>query len=58
MTDKAVEILLEDNPSDVELTLPLRSSLTNHIEVRRDGAEVDFILHWCICTLLLGTVLK
>jgi two-component system response regulator len=47
MTDKAVEILLvEDNPSDVELTLhSLRSSnLTNHIEVVRDGAEaLDFI---------------
>lgn len=47
MTDKAVEILLvEDNPSDVELTLhSLRSSkLTNHTEVVRDGAEaLEFI---------------
>ena len=37
---------MEDNPSDVELTLhSLRSSnLTNHIEVVRDGAEaLDFI---------------
>jgi CheY-like chemotaxis protein len=47
MTETAVEILLvEDNPSDVELTLhSLRSSkLTNDIEVVRDGAEaLDFI---------------
>ena len=47
MTNKAVEILLvEDNPSDVELTLhSLRSSkLTNYIEVVRDGAEaLEFI---------------
>lgn len=47
MTQTAVEILLvEDNPSDVELTLhSLRSSnLTNHIEVVRDGVEaLDFI---------------
>ena len=47
MTEIPVEILLvEDNPSDVELTLhSLRSSnLTNHIEVVRDGAEaLDFI---------------
>jgi len=60
MTDKAVEILLvEDNPSDVD-TSPLRSSnLTNHIEVVRDGAEaLTLSLHWCICTLLLGTVLN
>lgn len=47
MTETVVEILLvEDNPSDVELTLhSLRSSnLTNHIEVVRDGVEaLDFI---------------
>jgi CheY-like chemotaxis protein len=47
MTQTTIEILLvEDNPSDVELTLhSLRSSkVTNHIEVVRDGAEaLDFI---------------
>ncbi len=47
MTQTAVEILLvEDNPSDVELTLHslCSSKLTNHIEVVRDGAEaLDFI---------------
>ncbi len=37
MIDKAVETLLvEDNPSDVELTLhSLRSSITNHTEAVR-----------------------
>lgn len=46
----AVEILLvEDNPSDVELTLhSLRSSkLSNQIEVVRDGAEA---LEFLFCT--------
>ncbi len=47
MTQKVVEILLvEDNPSNVELTLQcLRSNnLSNHVEVVRDEAEVlDFI---------------
>ena len=47
MTEKVVEILLvEDNPSDVELTLDcLRSNnLSNHTEVVRDEAEaLDFI---------------
>jgi len=50
MTQTAVEILLvEDNPSDVELTLhSLRSShLTNQIEVVRDGAEA---LEFIFCT--------
>lgn len=47
MTETIVEILLvEDNPSDIELTLhSLRSSnLSNRIEVVRDGAEaINFI---------------
>jgi two-component system response regulator len=47
MTETAVEILLvEDNPSDVELTLHSlkTSSLSNRIEVVRDGAQaLDFI---------------
>ena len=47
MNDRPVEILLvEDNPSDVELTLlALRdNNLTNPIHVARDGAEaLDFI---------------
>lgn len=47
MTETAIEILLvEDNPSEVELTLhSLRSSkISNRIEVVRDGAEaLDFI---------------
>lgn len=50
MTETAVEILLvEDNPSDVELTLhSLRSTkLSNHIEVVRDGAEA---LEFIFCT--------
>lgn len=50
MTKSAVEILLvEDNPSDVELTLhSLRSSnLSNQIEVVRDGAEA---LEFLFCT--------
>lgn len=42
-----VEILIvEDNPSDVELTLRTlkRHNLANHIEVMRDGAEaLDFL---------------
>jgi two-component system response regulator len=45
--EQPVEILLvEDNPSDVELTLHAfrKNKLTNHIHVARDGAEaVDFI---------------
>ncbi len=47
MVDKPVEILLvEDNPSDVELTLHAlrRYNLTNHIEIVHDGAEaLDFV---------------
>ena len=47
MSDQAVEILLvEDNPSDVELTLHAlkRHKVANHVEVVRDGAEaLDFI---------------
>jgi two-component system response regulator len=42
MENPTVEILLvEDNPSDVELTLHnlRRHKLANHIEVARDGAE-------------------
>jgi two-component system response regulator len=58
MTETAVEILLvEDNPSDVELTLhSLRSSkLSNHIEVVRDGAEaLDFI--FCTGTYAHGNI--
>ncbi len=45
--DKPVEILLvEDNPSDVELTLHVlrRYNLTNHIEIVHDGVEaLDFV---------------
>ena len=50
MTETVVEILLvEDNPSDVELTLhSLKSSkLSNQIEVVRDGAEA---LEFIFCT--------
>lgn len=47
MADNVVEILLvEDNPSDVELTLHTfrRYKLTNRVQVVRDGAEaLDFI---------------
>jgi two-component system, response regulator len=47
MTEHPVEILLvEDNPSDVELTLHAfkKNRLTNRIHVVRDGAEaLDFI---------------
>jgi two-component system response regulator len=47
MTDKMVEILLvEDNPSDVELTLRAfkKNNITNNVHVARDGAEaLDFI---------------
>lgn len=47
MNDKPVEILLvEDNPSDVELTLHAlrKHHLANRIQVVRDGAEaLDFI---------------
>lgn len=47
MTQDAVEILLvEDNPSDVELTLHAlrKHKVANHIEVVRDGAEaLDFL---------------
>lgn len=40
-------LLVEDNPSDVELTLhnPRRHKLANHIEVARDGAEALAKLH-------------
>lgn len=50
MAETIVEILLvEDNPSDIELTLhSLRSSnLSNRIEVVRDGAEA---LNFIFCT--------
>jgi len=47
MTEHTVEILLvEDNPSDVELTLHAfaKHNLTNQIHVVRDGAEaLDFL---------------
>ena len=47
MTDKMVEILLvEDNPSDIELTLRAfkKNNITNNVHVVRDGAEaLDFI---------------
>lgn len=47
MTEDIVEILLvEDNPSDLELALHAlkRNNLANHIEIARDGAEaLDFI---------------
>jgi CheY-like chemotaxis protein len=47
MVENPVEILLvEDNPSDVELALHAlkKNNLANHIEVVRDGAEaLDFI---------------
>jgi two-component system response regulator len=47
VTDKLVEILLvEDNPSDVQLTLHAldRHKLANRIHVVRDGAEaLDFL---------------
>lgn len=42
MTDQPVEFLLvEDNPSDIELALHAlkRHNLVNHIHVARDGAE-------------------
>lgn len=48
MTEQPVEILLvEDNPSDLELTLHAlkRHRLTNRIEIVRDGQEaLDFLL--------------
>ena len=50
MTENTVEILLvEDNPSDVELTLHAfkKYSLTNRIHVVRDGAEA---LEFIFCT--------
>jgi two-component system response regulator len=47
MAGNSVEILLvEDNPSDLELTLHAlkRHNLANHIQVARDGVEaLDFI---------------
>ncbi len=47
MVQKAVEILLvEDNPSDVELTLHAlqTNNVTNQVQVVRDGAEaLEFI---------------
>lgn len=47
MTEQVVEILLvEDNPSDVELTLHAlqKNHLANRIHVARDGAEaLDFL---------------
>ena len=47
MTEHTVEILLvEDNPSDVELTLHAfaKHNITNRIHVVRDGAEaLDFL---------------
>lgn len=47
MLENIIEILLvEDNPSDVRLTLHAlrRHNLTNHIQVVRDGAEaLDFL---------------
>ena len=42
MPDRATQILLvEDNPSDIELSLHAlkKNHLANHIEVARDGAE-------------------
>jgi len=49
MSEQPVEILLvEDNPSDEELTIhALRSNhIANNIEVVRDGAEaLDYIFH-------------
>jgi two-component system, response regulator len=42
MPDRATQILLvEDNPSDIELTLHAlkKNHLANHIDVVRDGAE-------------------
>ena len=50
MSSEIVEILLvEDNPSDMELTLHVltRNKLANHIEVVRDGAEA---LEFIFCT--------
>ena len=50
MSGEIVEILLvEDNPSDMELTLHVltRNKLANHIEVVRDGVEA---LEFIFCT--------
>ncbi|MFQ5924248.1 MAG: response regulator, partial [Anaerolineales bacterium] len=50
MTENAVEILLvEDNPSDVELTLHAlkKDHIANHFHVVRDGAEA---LEFIFCT--------
>jgi two-component system response regulator len=50
MSGEIVEILLvEDNPSDMELTLHVltRNKLANHIEIVRDGAEA---LEFIFCT--------
>lgn len=50
MAETSIEILLvEDNPSDVELTLHAlkENNLTNRIEVVRDGAEA---LEFIFCT--------
>ena len=49
-SENALEILLiEDNPSDVEMTLHAmrRNNLTNNIQVVRDGAEA---LEFIFCT--------
>jgi two-component system response regulator len=47
MSERELEILLvEDNPSDVELTLRAlrRNNLANQVHVARDGAEaLDFM---------------
>ncbi len=48
MSHEPIEILLvEDNPSDIELTLHVlrKHHLANHIEVARDGAEALDILY-------------
>lgn len=49
MAEQPVEILLvEDNPSDVELTLHAlnHNNLANHVHVVRDGAEaLDYVFH-------------
>lgn len=45
-TNKVEILLVEDNPTDVELTLRTlkKHNLANHVEVVRDGAEaLDFI---------------
>jgi CheY-like chemotaxis protein len=60
MTDSIVEILLvEDNPSDVELALRAlkKNQLANQIHVVRNGAEaLDFLCSFDLrCTMLGAT---